>query len=312
MMAWRWPLALPPGGTIGVPAPSGPVVPEQLDRGVAALQARGYRVKLAPSVLARWHYLAGDDATRAAELQALWADPEVDAVWCARGGYGLTRLLDRLDWTVLQRPLPLIGYSDITALQLALLARVGLISYSGPMVASGYGYGRADGVDPETSRLLWPWLEPGPRPTAIRNPDDEPLQVWRPGSATGPLVGGCLTLVANLVGTPYLPSLQGAVLLLEDVDERDYRIDRYLSQLRLAGVVDQISGLVLGEFTDCFDDDSAPLREIVTQWLGDRDIPVLAGLRYGHLARRCTVPLGAAVRVNTAPAAITLEAAPGP
>lgn len=305
----RWPDPVPDGATIGVASPSGPVDRAALDRGVAALEAAGYRVRLAPHVADSWHYLAGPEADRVADLHALWSDPEVAACWCARGGYGITRLLDDLDWDLLaSRPLPLIGYSDITALQLALLARTGLVSFSGAMVASSYGYGAAAGIDPDTACLLWQWLRPGPRPAVLVNPGDEPLRVVWSGAAEGRLIGGCLTLVATLVGTPYLPDIDGAILVLEDVGEEPYRIDRYLSQLALSGLLGRISGVILGDFEDCFKTPGPSVAELVLTHLRGRDVPVVSGLRYGHVRRRCALPIGAWAKLTTDPPRIAIHA----
>ena len=300
-----WPRPLPPGGTIGVFAPAGPCRRGDLCRGLRALTQRGYRLKVAESCRRRWHYLAGNDDRRLADLHALVADPEVDALWCARGGYGTMRLLDRVDWALLaERRLPLIGYSDITALQLALFAQTGLISFSGPMVGTVYGYGAADGIAPETEAELFGWLTPGPANQTLENPGGAPLRWLQSGVAEGRLLGGNLSLLAALVGTPYLPDLRGAILAIEDVGEVPYRVDRMLTQLRLAGLLDQVSAALLGDFADCFppatDEPGPAVEELLMAILGRPGIPVASGLLHGHIRRRCTLPLGAMARISEA------------
>ncbi|NUQ02149.1 MAG: LD-carboxypeptidase [Armatimonadetes bacterium] len=299
----RWPTPLLPGMTIGIASPAGPVTADSLDRGLRRLHTLGFETRPGPHARDRWHYLAGSDADRAADLQALWSDPEVDAVWCARGGYGAMRLLPLVDWQRLARPIPLIGYSDITALQLALYRHHRLVSFSGPMISTSHGYGHPESVDHHTETDLWSWLRPGPLPRQLANPPELPLRVLREGRAEGPLLGGNLSLVAALVGTPYLPDFHGAILVIEDIGEAPYRVDRMLTQLALAGILDQIAGVVIGDFADYQPppepDPGPPVAELVLERLGDRDLPVLADLTYGHLPRRCTVPLGAWCRLET-------------
>lgn len=298
-----WPRPLRAGDSVAIIAPSGPVDPANLGRGMAALEARGLRFKLGAHLRERHHYLAGDDAARWADWQAAWEDPEVHAVWCARGGYGAMRLLPRIDFDVVrQRNLPFIGYSDITALQGAIAARGGPVTFSGAMAASGYGYGAAQGIDPETERLLWRWLDPEPGWQPLAQPDDRPLTVLQAGRARGPLRGGCLTLVAATLGTPYAPDLADSILVLEDVDEDPYRLDRYLAQLYLAGVFEQVGAVVLGDFASCYppvrSSDGPRVEELVLGYLEGRAVPVLCGLAYGHIRRRCALPLGAWARVE--------------
>lgn len=305
-----WPEPLIAPATIAVISPAGPVPHAQLDRGLARLAARGFTIQTGEHARGRYEYLSGTDAERLADLRSAWADPEVDAVWCSRGGYGVMRLLDQIDWQVLSRPLPLLGYSDITALQLALQAKFGLVSFSGPMVGTSNGYGLPEELDARSEADLWAWAGERKLPRALASPYGEPLTVLRHGLAEGILTGGNLSLLAGLIGTPYLPDMRGAILVIEDVGECPYRVDRMLTQLRLAGILDQIAGLVLGDFDDCFppvkDEPGLPLDELVMELLGDRDIPVVSGLRYGHIKQRCTVPLGAMARVETTAPRITV------
>ncbi|MBI2301294.1 MAG: LD-carboxypeptidase [Armatimonadetes bacterium] len=296
-----WPPPLPPGGTVGVIAPAGPLRSEQLARGVRALRERGYRVLLGRHLRHKNHYLSGTDAERLEDLHAMWADPRVDAVWCARGGYGTMRLLPGVDWELIRRrPLPLIGYSDITALQLAMLSRAGLVTFSGPMVASGHGFGRAGGIDSETEAGVTQWVGNG-TDGELRNPGGG-LVTLQPGRCAGPLVGGNLTLTAALAGTAYAPDFTGAILFIEDVSETPLRVDRYLTALKLHGILDQVAGVILGDFSDCFppvcEEVGPPVEELVLERLGRPDVPAVSGLAYGHIGRRCTVPVGARAEMD--------------
>lgn len=282
------------GGTVGIAAPAGGVPAAGLRRMEAWFRRRGFGVTAAGNVCRRERYLAGDDATRAAELQRLFDDPRVDAIFSARGGYGSLRLLDRLDYgRIAKRPKLFVGFSDTTALQLALLAQARLGSLYGFSLRFDLKRG---GPDPFTARSL------RRAAAGIRQRLPAPVAL-RAGTARGPLIGGCLSLVASLVGTPWLPPLDGAILVLEDVNEEPYRVDRLLTQLRLAGVFDRVAGVALGSFTHCEAKDPADgtveevLREIADWTRG----PVASGLQHGHQRRRAVLPLGAPALLRVAP-----------
>jgi muramoyltetrapeptide carboxypeptidase len=240
----QWPPPLRPGGTIGICSPAGPSDPQSIAAAAAALRARGYGVVLAPHAAGAHPpdrpYLGGTDADRLADLNALLADPGVDLILCARGGYGTMRLLDRVDYAAAAaRPKAVVGYSDITALQLALAAKAGVVSFSGPMATAGHGLGEAS-LDPWSEASLWAAVGPGAFPRVLGSPGDAPpWRIERPPLSGGAMLSGtlfpvCLTLLASLAGTPFVPDLRGAVLVIEDVHEDLYAVDRYLTQLRLA------------------------------------------------------------------------------
>ena len=304
----RWPTPLPPGGTIGVCSPAGPVDTALLDAGIPKLRARGYRVLEAPHARDRHpgrDYLAGTDDARLDDLHTLFLDPDVDLILCARGGYGTMRFLDRLDYDAIRaRPKPLVGYSDITALQLALARRAGLISFSGIMATAGYGFGQ-DTLDPWSEASFWAAVgDAGETPVAGRPEDDGPWDVLRApasGVVSGPLYPVCLTLLTSLLGTPYVPDLRGAILVIEDIYEAADRIDRCLTQLRLAGILDGLSALFVGSFNGTGEDDA--LRRDVPALACDLTPPhvaVAAGIAYGHIPRRLTLPVGAWSEVDLA------------
>ena len=288
---------LAPGALIGVIAPAGPVANEQLPA-VQALYARwGYRVRLYPSCHADTGYLAGPDALRLADLHAALADDEVAAIHCLRGGYGCMRLLDGIDLALLRRhPKLLIGYSDITALH-ALWARHGLPSLHAPMPAS-------DLVKPgreEDAAALLHVLRHGLRAGDALAPVLPAGALHVGGQAEGLLVGGNLSLVAALLGTPWAWELRGAILFLEDVNEELYRVDRLLTQLRLAGALDAVAGFVLGSFTE-----EASPTQLLHDTLVPLGKPLLGGWPSGHGTPNRPLPMGLRVRLEATAGRITL------
>lgn len=311
-----WPRPLPPGGTIGICSPSSPSLPESIAGGVRALEARGYRVVTTPHVAATnadLPYLAGGDSLRTDDLNALLRDPTVDMVLCARGGYGAGRLLDRLDYEAIRRdPKPLVGYSDITALSLAIAARAEVVSFSGIMATSPRDIGGAE-LDSFSEASLWQAVGDTPFPRVLTHPED--FAPWRAlgekAPATGPVYAVCLSLLVSLLGTPYVPDLRGAILLIEDVGEDLYRIDRMLTQLRLAGILDNLAALLLGTFNGKGEDEDARLVRAVPQMaraLTNESVPVASGLAYGHIPRRWAVPCGAVGTVDFARQTLTFSA----
>ncbi|MEV4459488.1 LD-carboxypeptidase [Microbispora sp. NPDC049633] len=267
------PRRLRPGDTVALVAPAGPVDPVRLERGTEVLTGLGLRVVHGASILAREGYLAGSDAARAADLRDAWCDPGVAAVVCARGGYGATRLLGLLDWDAMAAAGPkiLLGSSDVTALHRAFADRLGLATLFGPMPATA-AIGGAEGPEPVTFAHLREALFEGGTPAPIKGD-----RVIVPGRAEGRLTGGNLALLAALCGTPYALRARDRVVLLEDVTEEPYRIDRMVTQLLQAGCLDGAAGIVLGSWVDCGD----PLP-MLAERLAPLGVPVLAGLPVGH------------------------------
>jgi muramoyltetrapeptide carboxypeptidase len=290
--AFARPPALGRGHRVAVVAPAGPLDRESLEAGVAVL-GRRYAVTWAPGLLERRRYLAGEDGRRLAELGSALADPEVRAVVAARGGYGALRLLPRL-WPVADgRPAVtgpaklLVGFSDITGLHAALQA-AGRVSIHGPVVTQLAT--QPPGVVERLFRLLEDSAAP---PAALAG---TPVVG---GVAEGPLLGGNLSLLTRLLGTPWLPDLDGAVLLLEEVSERPYRIDRMWTHLRLAGVFERVRGLALGEFTQCEEPEGDyTLGDVVRDLAAETGLPCVAGLPIGHGAVNVPVALGTRVRLD--------------
>lgn len=269
---------------VAIAAPSGAYSEDRLRRGEAVLAARGYRVHrhLPP----RPHrYFAGTDAERRQSVRDAFADPMVRAVFAARGGYGAARLLDDLDWDLVARSgKPLVGFSDLTALHLGLYAR-GIRSVHGPVVT------RLSEEPAESLDRLFEMLESDAPPPPL------PGRRVVEGEAEGPLVGGCLSLLVSLVGTPHLPSLAGCILFLEEVGEAPYRIDRLLTQLRASGALAGVAGVVLGEFVDC-DGPAARGAEVAREILRELGKPMIVDLPFGHGERNLALPHGARARIR--------------
>ncbi|MBI2923263.1 MAG: LD-carboxypeptidase [Planctomycetes bacterium] len=284
------PERLRPGDTIAVIAPASAPDLRALARGVREIEKRGYRVKLGKHVGERCDHLGGRDTHRLADLHAAFRDPSVRAVFCARGGAGCTRLLDRIDYDLVRRhPKIFAGYSDLTAPHLTFLARARLVTFSGPMVATDFD----GGLSPFTARHFWPLLEL-PQPPAL---SPGKLRFAGKGSAQGPLVGGTLSILQTLLGTPYAPSFAGALLVLEDIGEEVRRIDRMLAQLRLAGIWQKIAGAVFTTWTDCRP--AGALKRTLDHYVKALDgRPAVLGVPYGHVDDKITLPMGVTARID--------------
>ena len=278
-------MKLKQGDTIGIAAPASPLTPGELDNGINYFRKKGFEVKVGKAVFSRERFLAGTDRERADDLMEFFANPDVKAIFTAGGGYGTMRLLDVLDYDLIcSNPKIFTGFSDTTALQLAFLAKSGLISYSGITLATDFKDGH---LDPVIETSLWKAITNEPQ--CFKN-----LEVYNCGDFQGALIGGCLTLVTGLLGTDYLPQVDGAVLLLEEVKEQPYRVDRMFAQLRLAGVFKKISALVLGEFVDCLSKDPSDgtIEDVIEELTKSVDIPVIRGIPYGHGHSRNVLPIG--------------------
>jgi len=274
---------LAPGATIGIAAPGGPVNPDRLAEGEARLRAAGFRTLRRDDVVARRGYLAGDDARRAKELMELAANPAVDAILCARGGYGCDRILPLLDAATLRDAAkPIVGYSDVTALLLWLRRRAGLVGFHGPMLDRG-----AD-ADPRAQEALLAQLAgevPLPLVLAGRG--------RIPGRAVGRMSGGSLTLVVASLATPWEIDTRGAILLFEEVNEAPYRVDRMLQQLRAAGKLAALAGVGVGDVSTCVDDRyGSDVDAVIEEAVRPLGVPLVTDLPFGHVRANATWPLG--------------------
>jgi len=285
------PRALRAGGVVGIAAPAAAVDPDRLAAGEDRWRKAGFSIVRRDDLLARRRYLAGDDARRAAELMELVANPRVEAIVCARGGYGSPRILDRLDAAAVRAARkPLVGFSDITALLLWQRRAAGLVGFHGPMLDRG-----GDLRDEEIDALVALLTGVGPARTVWRG------EQGAGGSATGRLTGGSLTMIAASLGTPWEIDTRGAVLLLEDVGERPYRIDRLLEHLRSAGKLAPVAAIGLGRFDRCDEPDgSVTAAQVLREAIEALGVPWVSGLPFGHGAPNLPWPLGARARVDGA------------
>ncbi|KFE61924.1 Muramoyltetrapeptide carboxypeptidase [Hyalangium minutum] len=291
-MRWQKPLLLRPRDTVHVVAPAGPFDRAGFEAGLALIAQR-YSSRYSPGIFEAHRYLAGDDRRRREELTQALQDASARAIFCARGGYGVMRLLPELPLAD-AAPSAFVGFSDLTALHLALQAQ-GRVSIHGPVLTQ-LGKQASD-VHERLFRLL---ESPEPPPPLTGT------ATYVSGTAEGPLLGGNLSLVTRLLGTPFLPEWDGAVLLLEDVGERPYRLDRMWTHLRLAGVFERISGIVLGDFTDCDEKNGAYSSADVLRSLAEETgLPCAAGFPIGHGAINQPVPLGTSVRLDAGEARLT-------
>jgi muramoyltetrapeptide carboxypeptidase len=287
------------GDVIGLVAPASPPRSRQkVEAGVRYLEGLGYRVKLGRNVDAKRGYLAGTDAQRLEDLNGMFRDRQVRAIFAMRGGYGSPRLLPFIDYAAVRRdPKVLVGMSDLTGLQLALWRRASLLTFSGPMLETDFGGVR----DAYTEEMFWDLVTSNRR--WMGQPAGQRLRTLRPGRVEGRLLGGNLSLVVSNLGTPYHPQYQGALLFLEEIGEPLYRVDRMLTQLRNAGVMQRIGALICGQFTESPRSEGAQetlmkrqLWEEVASWFNG---PMVDGLSYGHVTTKLTVPIGVQARLDT-------------
>lgn len=303
----RKPCALRPGNTIGIVSPSSPIKRERLEEGVALIEARGYRVVLGEHVLATGaanDYLAGTDAQRAADLNAMFASPEIDAIFCSGGGYGSMRMLDRLDWrTIAANPKLFVGFSDITSLHLALARHANLVTVHGKMVANFAN------LEPHDAEVFWRLLEV-PEPFGTLPAAPATLTTLVPGTAEGELAGGCLCLLAHALGSDFAPDFSGKLVLIEDVGEAIYRADRFLIQLRNAGLLQQAAGFVIGTVSGWekqeADPPSSSLDALWQDIFAPLGKPCVTGFPFGHIPNPLTLPLGVRARLDADAKTLTL------
>lgn len=298
---------LPPplnkGDTIALVSPSSATDdPFDLQLAQEAMQALGFQVKAGAHDTARRGHLAGTDAERAGDLNAMFADKDVKAIICARGGSGAARLLPLLDYDAIRRnPKVLLGYSDITALHCAIQARTGLVTFHGPIGSGSWNRFNVDQFQRLFfNRELMQYQNVSEAGDELVPRKNRTVTITG-GKAQGELVGGNLTVLTALAGSPYLPDFSGKILFLEDVSEAPYRIDRMFSTLKLMGVLDRIAGLIFGECTDCNPGDgygSLTLPQIFDDYLKPLKIPAYRGAMIGHIRQQFIVPVGGKVEMD--------------
>ncbi len=286
------------GHKIGVIAPAFQPDFQKLEAGIQYLKDMNYSIVRGKSLNSKYGYLAGDDHLRTADIHQMFADPDISAIICARGGWGCLRLLDKLDYKLIKNnPKALIGYSNITTIQLAFWTKIALPSLSGPMVAVEMSQPLASFTEKHF------WRQINNREAFYQFQFEmENTQIWKLGKAEGTLLGGCLSMIANLLGTPFSPDYSDCILFLEDVGEEPYRIDRYLSQLKQADIFRKINGVILGNFIEPdinIQKDSFTIKEVLHQYFNDTDYPVVYNFPYGHGNIKFTIPIGAKAVLDT-------------
>ncbi|HUK55402.1 MAG TPA: LD-carboxypeptidase [Nitrospiria bacterium] len=296
------PKRLKPGDTIGVIAPAGSVDPSELAQGADRLKEMGFHVALGEAVAKRSRYLAGTDRERADDLNRMFSDSKIAAIVCARGGYGTARIIPNLDrGMIASHPKILVGSSDVTLLINYLHQQFEWVTFHGPMVAPNFGKLPSRLTDTWFRKILMGSHGEGPIPV-------EGVKSLRGGQGQGPLVGGCLTMLCSALGTPYEIQTDGAVLLLEDIDEAPYRIDRMLNQLKAASKFRNVKGMIFGKMPGCQPPTRSAyvLEDVIRDLLADQDFPILYGFPAGHGGDQVTLPIGIPVRIDGETATVTL------
>ena len=291
-MAGRFPRTLHPGATIGILSPASPVSAEVLEKGSALWKERGYRVVVAEHTLdthPRNSYLAGLDSARSTDLNAFFAREDIDAIHCAGGGYGSMRLFSQIDWeAVKQNPKVFIGYSDITSMHLAIARKAGFVTFHGAML------GTLLRSNEQVRSVFWRLLE-DPRPFGLLPTDPSALHTIVPGNVEGRLMGGCLTLMAHACGSGFFPDLRGKIVIIEDVGESVYRLDRYLTQLYNAGHLQKAAGFVIGSVTGWRKQEENAERNtpegLWQEFFSALGKPAIYGFPFGHEPNPLMLPL---------------------
>ncbi len=288
------------GDLISIVSPaSTPKDAAQIHSAVRYFESVGYRVTISKNVFNISGYLAGTDEERAEDINQAFADKNVKAIICSRGGYGTPRILDKIDYRLISRnPKVFVGYSDITAIQLAIFRKTGLVTFSGPMAAVEF----AGNIDPYTEEMFFKMVTQPSKTGPLKSHKNFKVSFRGKKKARGVLLGGNLSLITTLLGTPYSPDFNNSVLLIEEVSEEPYSIDRMLTQLRLAGVLNEVSAFVVGQFIECAPEEPnkphRTLEEILRGDLFSMKKTSVSNIPYGHLPIKMTLPIGILASVD--------------
>lgn len=294
------PKKLKKGELVGVISPASSAEDNlSIESGVKYLEGNGYRVEVGKNVGKIHGYLAGSDGERLNDLHYMFSKKEIKAIFCVRGGYGSGRLLADVNYKLIKNnPKILVGYSDITALQMAIAQKTGLITFAGPMLSVDFN----NDVSPFTEEIFWKLITSNKKIGKVHLPGEEKLFQLHKGQAKGRIIGGNLSVFNSLIGTPFLPELKDKILLLEEIGEMPYRIDRMLNQLKMNKVFSKVKGIILGAFRDCNELDpmkrTLSLGEVITEYLKNLKIPVIYNFKHGHIKDFITIPLGLMVKIN--------------
>lgn len=300
---FQQPARLKKGDTVGIVAPAGPVDPLQLEAGLKALRQMGLNPVPGKHILAHFGFLAGTDEERAEDLMSMFCDPEIKGIFCARGGYGVNRILPLLNPKIIRKnPKIVVGSSDITLLHLYLQKKCSLVAFHGPLAAASFGSRKMK----LSENWLWQMLS---GKSGAKKLSTSKARVLKSGRAEGQLAGGCLTLLCRSLKTPYEINTDEKILLIEDVNEPAYRIDGMLWQLRQAGKFKNVRAVIFGEMVNCkFNaDQTGTLDEMITDFFKSDSFPVIINCPVGHGNEIWTLPLGVVAKLNTKTKALTLE-----
>ena len=295
------PPALREGDTIGLISPAGPINEEKIQNAMENVLNMGLNYKIGQSATKESGYLAGTDKERLEDIHNMFANPDIKAIWCIRGGFGCTRILPHLNYDLIKNnPKILIGYSDVTALLSAIYIKTGLVGFHGPV---------AGAVQTIYSKYILNSLIMDKSSNCEIIAKNEmlfeknyPNYIIRPGQGSGNLVGGNLSLLSAMCGTPYLPPFKNNIVFIEDIGEKPYRLDRMLTQLIQGSDIKEANGIVLGNFVDCEKKEgerSYALKEVILDKIGSLNIPSLYGMPFGHMDDQCTLPIGIHAELDT-------------
>ncbi|MEN8192302.1 MAG: LD-carboxypeptidase [Bacteroidota bacterium] len=307
------PPRLKKGDTVGIIAPGGYITQEELNKSIQNVEKLGLKPYFTENILERNGYLSGTDKQRSDDINHMFSNDKVDGIICSRGGYGCNRILPMLDYSLIKaNPKVLVGYSDITALHNAIFAKTGLVTFHGPVATSTFN-------DFSINHFVNVLMEPKEKYTFNHSDDyktgaDYEIYTIREGNAEGELVGGNLRIVTTLLGTPYDVDYKNKMLFLEEIDEKPYRIDRMLTELYLAGKLQQVSAIALGVFKNCDKkvgtqkgELTFSLKEVLFDRLYNLGVPVIYGLSFGHIENKYTLPFGIKAKLDVMNKTITLE-----
>ena len=294
------PKKLRKGDLIGIISPASSTEDFSLiESGTRYFETLSYRTITGTNVGKSRGYLAGNDEERIDDIHSMFSNKKVKAIICLRGGYGAVRLLDKIDYNIIRsNPKIFVGFSEITALQMAFLKNAGLITFAGPMVVPNF----SKDVSPFTEERFWQIITSEKKAGKLKSPESNRLPYINPGKTNGRLIGGNLSVFTSLIGTKYLPELKDNIFLIEDISEPPYKIDRMLNQIRLNKAFEKINGVILGQFIDCNEPDkqkqSLTIDEVINDYLKLTELPTVYDFAHGHIKDFITVPFGINVKLN--------------
>lgn len=292
------PKKLKKGDTIGLLSASGPILKERLEPGIKFVESLGFKVVIGKSCYEKYGYLAGSDDTRANDINEMFANPEINGIFCMKGGYGTPRIIDLLNYEIIEKnPKTFIGYSDVTALHVVLNQKCNMVTYHSPMPTTEF----YKGVDEYTLKSFLENIMESESIRELKNPECNEIKILMPGVVQGQLIGGNLSLIAGLIGTPYEVDTKGKILFLEEIEEEPYRVDRMLMQLKHSGKLNDLEGIILGEFTDCHPEEpekSLTLEQVIEDILLPLKKPLIYNVKCGHCLPTMTLPLGKKIRLD--------------